>query len=127
MAEHNDFLADRIMAQIARETRRRLVIKTAAFGVLLASSVALMVSAGFADASAAYGTGFFAFFSLIFTDFRAVMADFSDLAFSLLDSFPVFPSIALLAGAFSAVWSAAGFASELALFRRLPRLSPARS
>ncbi len=111
-------LAKNILLRIKREERQRLIVKTAGFGAALAASLALAVYGYFDAAAEASRSGFFAFASLFFSDFSATAASFSDFAFSIIESFPVFSVSIFLSGVFLAVWSAAGFVGEVALIKQ---------
>lgn len=110
-------LAVRIMLRIARKRRRCLTVKAWAFGAALAGSVSLIVYGSFAAAADASRSGFLVFSSLLFSDFSATAANFSDFLLSVAESFPVFSAAILLSGVFVAIWSAAKFAKEIALLR----------
>jgi len=111
-------LTKRILGEIERIERRRLILKTAGFGALLAASSVLAVYGCFAAFSDASRSGFLAFGSLFFSDFGVVAASFSDFAFSMLESFPVVSVTILLSGVFFAVWSAAEFVRDVSLMRK---------
>ncbi|TAN33030.1 hypothetical protein EPN28_03445 [Patescibacteria group bacterium] len=91
-------LLDKVMNRIQKERvflalRRKLVIF---FASTLCSAVALvgalrLAGRGFAE------SGFFKFFSLLFSDFGSVYAYWQDFAWSLLESLPVMGLIILLA------------------------------
>lgn len=117
MNEPSPELAKRILQGIRRIERRRLVIKTVGFGAVLAVSSVLVVYGCFDVAAEAARSGFTSFVSLFFSDFSVTAASFSDFAFSILESFPVIPVVLLLSGVFCAIWSAAGFVSEISLMR----------
>jgi len=111
-------LVDQIMLRIGREARRRLAMKATAFCAVLVGSTALAAYGFRTMVAGASHSGFFLFSSLLFTDFSAAAASFSDFAFSLLESFPLVPALLLLSGIFFAIWSAARFAHEIASLRR---------
>lgn len=111
-------LAKNILLRIDREERRRFLVKTVAFGAVLAGSLAAVVMSTMNMAADLARSGFLSFASLLFSDFSAAMASFSDFIFSLAASFPVFSAVLLLSGIFVAIWSAAGFIDEVMLTRR---------
>ncbi len=111
-------LAKKILAHIETIERRRLFIKCTAFGTLLAGSLGLVVYACFAVFADASHSGFTAFASLLFSDFSAATASFSDFMFSLAESFPLFSVTMFLSGIFFTLWSAARFMSEIAIVRK---------
>jgi len=110
-------LAARIMLHIEAEERRRLMVKAVTFGGMLVASVAVLAYGSMAAAAQASHTGFWTFFSLLFTDFSATVATFSDYIFSIAEAFPVFPAALFFAGTFFAVWSAMKFINEIVLIR----------
>lgn len=110
-------LAGRILLRIEKEERRRLMVKSAAFGAVLIGSVALMVYGGTEAFAEASRSGLFAFTSLFLSDFTATVSSFSDFSLSIVESFPVFSVAILLSGVFFAVWSAARFTGEIMLMR----------
>jgi len=125
--ENNDFfeapappahLAKRILLRIEKEERRRLVIKTAAFGATLVASLSLIAYGSVAVATEASRSGFLSFGSLLFSDFSWVVGSFSDFMLSVVESFPAFPAALLLSGVFFAIWSAISFINDIALMRR---------
>lgn len=111
-------LTRKILLRIDREERRRFLIKTVAFGTVLAGSIAVVVMGTMSMASDLARSGFLSFASLFFSDFSVAMTSFSDFMFSLVASFPVFSATIFLSGVFVAVWSAAGFIDEIMLTRR---------
>jgi hypothetical protein len=113
-------LAERILSRIEYERRRRLAIRAWAFGAALAGSMLLIIYGSLEAATEASRSGFLVFFSLLFSDFSATVASFSDYLLSIAESFPVFATVILLSGVLVATWSAAKFAKEIALLRRGP-------
>lgn len=111
-------LKQSILARVDKIERRVVFIKTTLFGATLLGSLSLIVfgvNAVIADAS---HSGFFAFSSLLFSDFSSIFANFSDYVLSMIESFPVFSSAILFAGIFFAIWSAARFINELAIMKK---------
>ncbi len=117
-------LAGRILLRIEKEERRRLMIKSVAFGAVLMGSVALMIYGGTEAFIQASRSGLFAFTSLFLSDFATTMGNFSDFSLSIVESFPVFSVAILFSGVFFAVWSAARFLGEVALMRTHTFSSP---
>lgn len=111
-------LTKKILLRIERIERRRLVLKASGFGIVLAVSLALVVYGSFDLMAEASRSGFLAFSSLFFSDFSATIANFSDFILSMIESFPVFSATLVLSGVFFAIWSAAGFVSEVMLMVR---------
>jgi hypothetical protein len=112
-----DDLKPRILLCIRRAEWRRLALKMAGFGAAFAGSVGLVVFGFARTATEASQSGFLSFASLLVSDFSAAVANFSDFALSMVESFPAFSAALLLSGVFFAIWSAAKFANEVALLR----------
>lgn len=110
-------LKPRILLCVRRAEQRRLALKMAGFGVAFAGSVGLGVFGFIRAATEASQSGFLSFASLLVSDFSAAVANFSDFALSMVESFPAFSAALLLSGVFFAIWSAARFADEVALLR----------
>jgi hypothetical protein len=110
-------LIHKIILRVEREERRRLIFKTAGFGLALAGSISILTFGGIELVAEASRSGFLAFSSLLFSDFSFALTNFSDFAFSIMESFPVFPAVILLSGVFFAIWSAARFMNEVTLMR----------
>lgn len=110
-------LKRRVMVRVGREERRRLALAALGFGAALMGSVALAVTGYFEVAGEAARSGFSAYASLAFSDFRAAAANFSDFAFSLVESFPVSSGILFSSGVFVAFWSAARFVNKMICMR----------
>src|SRR5580700_3544525 len=106
-------LAKKILLRIDRVERRRLILKASGFGAVLVISLALVTYGSFDLVAEASRSGFLAFSSLFFSDFSATIANFSDFILSIIESFPVFSATLVLSGVFFAIWSAAGFLSEV--------------
>jgi hypothetical protein len=112
-------LTKKILLRIEKAERRLMMTKAACFGVLLLGSLVL-TGYGVMDVMAeAARSGFSAFSSLFFSDFSAKLITSSDYLLSLIESFPVFPTILFLSGVFFAIWSAARFFEEMTLVRRI--------
>lgn len=112
MQEREGDLTKKILARIDEREHQIMNAKVAGFAVLFAAS-ALIVAFGLFDViSAGTRSGFFAFSGLFFSDFSAVMANFSDFSLALVESFPIFSTILLLSGVLFAVWSLARLIEE---------------
>jgi uncharacterized membrane protein len=105
-------LTKKILLRIEEREHQVLTAKVAAFAVLLAASVFIVVFGVLDVVNAGTRSGFFAFAGLFFSDFSMVMANFSDFAFSLIESFPIFSTILLLSGVLFAMWSFARLIEE---------------
>ncbi len=110
-------LTEKILARIARRERRILGIKIALSACVFGISTGISV-AGYFDLMANLSqSGFFQIFSLAFSDFSAITANFPDFALSIAESFPVFTAALLLSGVLFATWSMAALIDEASLFR----------
>jgi len=110
-------LKKRVLDRIARYERRRLRLKIAGFGGAAIGSVGVMIFGMMAVLGDAAQSGFSQFASLLFYNFNSAMANFPDVALSLVESFPVFSSALLLGGAFAVIWSVARLLNEVAFMR----------
>jgi uncharacterized membrane protein len=110
-------LTEKILSRISRHERNLLGIKIAVSACVFGVSVGVAV-AGYINLVASLSrSGFFQIFSLMFSDFSSMVANFPDFAFSILESFPIFTTALLLAGMMFAVWSMAALIDEASLFR----------
>lgn len=106
-------LGKKILLRIDEREHRIVAGKVAVFASLFAASV-FIATYGLIDAvNEAAHSGFFAFASLLFSDFSVILSNFSDFVFSLSESFPVFAVIFLFAGVFFAIWSLGHLLEEL--------------
>ena len=110
-------LTEKVLLAIGRRERRVLGFKIAASACVFGVSVGVAV-AGYVNLVAALSqSGFFAIASLMFSDFGAMVANFPDFAFSIMESFPIFTAALLLGGVLFAIWSLAALIDEASLFR----------
>ena len=91
-------LLQRIMARIQYERRlmslkKRIII----FSLTLIISLAAVIFISKMTMSVATASGFTSFFSLIFSDLRIVLVNWQSYGLTLLESFPVFGAIGILA------------------------------
>jgi hypothetical protein len=117
MTQFKPELQVKIMQKIKRHERRMLVVRIAGFGSLLLGSLSMLVAAYLNLVSAFAQSGFFSYAGLFFSDFGTAMANFQDFAFSIIESFPVFPAAFLVAGLIAVVWSAAHFMDDVTRVR----------
>ena len=93
-------LINRIMQRIRMEKQVSVIRKQVLlFSGFVAASLATLAIAVNSFALEASGSGFFQFFSLLFSDTREVLGAFQEFAFSFLESLPVFSVIALILSA----------------------------
>ncbi len=90
-------LADRIIFALEKKRKQLAERKATVFGVLAAGSVAGLYFTLQAAGAAFSTAGTSQIFSLIFSDFSIVMANFGDYFASLAESLPVLPVIGFLA------------------------------
>jgi hypothetical protein len=110
-------LTEKILSRISRRERNVLGVKIAVSACVFGASVGVAV-AGYINLVASLSrSGFFQIFSLIFSDFSSMAANFPDFAFSIMESFPIFTTAFLLAGVMFAIWSMAALIDEASLFR----------
>ncbi len=110
-------LTERILLRIERHERRVLGFKIAASACAFGVSVGVAV-AGYINLVASLSqSGFFQIFSLMFSDFSSMAANFPDFAISLTESFPIFTTALLLAGVMFAIWSMAALIDEASVMR----------
>ena len=110
-------LTEKILARISRRERNILGIKIAVSACVFGASVGVAV-AGYINLMASLSqSGFFQIFSLMFSDFSSMTANFPDFAFSVMESFPIFTTALLLAGVMFAIWSMAALIDEASLFQ----------
>jgi hypothetical protein len=111
-------LTEKILLRISRHERNLLGTKIAVSACVFGVSVGMAV-AGYLNLVASLSqSGFFQIFSLMFSDFSSMAANFPDFAFSIMESFPIFTTALLLAGVLFAIWSMAALIDEASLFRR---------
>lgn len=110
-------LTEKILLRIGRRERNALIAKIAVSACVFGVSVGVAV-AGYLDLVASLSrSGFFQIFSLMFSDFSSIAANFPDFAFSVMESFPIFTTAFLLAGVMFAIWSMAALIDEASLFQ----------
>jgi hypothetical protein len=110
-------LTEKILSRISRHERNLLGTKIAVSACVFGASVGVAV-AGYINLMASLSqSGFFQIFSLMFSDFSSMAANFPDFAFSIMESFPIFTTALLLAGVMFAIWSMAALIDEASLFR----------
>jgi uncharacterized membrane protein len=110
-------LTEKILLRISRHERNILCSKIAVSACVFGVSVGVAV-AGYINLMASLSrSGFFQIFSLIFSDFSSMVANFPDFAFSIMESFPIFTTALLLAGVMFAIWSMVALIDEASLFR----------
>ena len=91
-------LTEKILSRISRRERKILGAKIAVSACVFGVSVGVAM-AGYINLMASLSqSGFFQIFSLMFSDFSSMMANFPDFAFSVMESFPIFTMALLLAG-----------------------------
>ena len=110
-------LDGKIMRRVRGYERRVLIAKTVGFGALLSASIGAVVVAYLNLTAALTQSGFLQFISLFFSDFNVAMANFQDLTFSILESFPVFSAAFLVAGLIVVIWSAMHFVDDVSQVR----------
>jgi len=110
-------LTEKILLRISRRERNVLGAKIAVSACMFGISVGMAV-AGYINLVASLSqSGFFQIFSLAFSDFSSMAANFPDFAFSVMESFPIFTTALLLAGVMFSIWSMAALIDEASLFR----------
>jgi len=110
-------LTEKILFRIGRRERRIVGIKIAASACAFGVSVGIAV-AGYVNLMASLSqSGFFEIFSLAFSDFSSIAANFPDFALSIMESFPIFTTALLLAGVMFAIWSMAALIDEASVMR----------
>ena len=110
-------LTEKILLRISRRERNILGTKIAISACVFGASVGVAV-AGYINLVASLSqSGFFQIFSLMFSDFSSMAANFPDFAFSIMESFPIFTTALLLAGVMFAIWSMAALIDEASLFQ----------
>jgi hypothetical protein len=110
-------LTEKILSRISKRERNILGAKIAASACVFGVSVGVAIT-GYVNLVASLSrSGFFQLTSLVFSDFSAVVANFPDFAFSVMESFPVFTIALVLSGVLFAIWSMAALIDEASLFR----------
>lgn len=111
-------LTEKILSRISRREQNILSAKIAIAACAFGVSVGMTVI-GYINLMASLSqSGFFQLFSLMFSNFSSMTANFPDFAFSVMESFPTFTTALLLAGIMFAIWSMAALIDEASLFRR---------
>jgi len=110
-------LTEKILLRISLRERRALAARIAVSACVFGVSVAMAV-AGYLNLMASLSqSGFFEIFSLAFSDFSSIAANFPDFALSIMESFPIFTMALLLAGVMFAIWSMAALVDEASVMR----------
>ncbi|MDD4931085.1 MAG: hypothetical protein PHG66_02920 [Candidatus Colwellbacteria bacterium] len=115
-------LENKIIERISIEKRRAIKIKMAFFGSLAIGSAALCVPLAINTAGAFASSGFFQYFSLLFSDSAVIFSSLSDFGSVLLESLPMMEIIAILATASVLLWSAVLTFSNIGTMRDIRRI-----
>lgn len=110
-------LTEKVLLTIGRRERRVLGFKIAASACAFGVSVGIAIAGYISLVAALSRSGFFSIAPLIFSDFGAMVSNFPDFAFSIVETFPIFTMALLLSGVLFAVWSMALLIDEASLFR----------
>ena len=86
-------LSQRIFLIIEKKESQRAKIKIAVFGFVSSVSLVLIYFAGASAISNFYASGTPQMFSLMFSDFQSVVANFGDYFMSIGESFPIIPFV----------------------------------
>ncbi|HRY82379.1 MAG TPA: hypothetical protein P5232_01575 [Candidatus Moranbacteria bacterium] len=86
-----------ILQKIEIETQKQIQRKLALSYVWLFGSALLLIYSGFAFGQTILQSEFWRIASLFFSDMRAVLTNWQDFIYSLLENFPIFNIIAILA------------------------------
>lgn len=86
-------LSQRIFLAIEKRESRMAKIKIAIFGFISSVSFVLIYFAGTSAVANFYSSGTPQTFSLIFSDFQSVVANFGDYFISIGESFPIVPFV----------------------------------
>lgn len=78
-----------ILARINRENKNRVRTRLAFFGTLAAVSFAIMILSFQYTAQGFYKSGFYQYFSLIFSDSGVILASWKEFAISLAEIIPI--------------------------------------
>lgn len=89
-------LLEKILFSIVRRERRSAILKLAVYSSASAFVAFLFISSLSAANAAFYQNGTSQLFSLIFSDFQSILANWNYFALSLVESLPVLPVIYLL-------------------------------
>jgi hypothetical protein len=108
-------LTQKILLRISKRERRILGIKIAVSASVFGVSVGVVVAGCVSLISSLTQSGFFQIGSLAFSDFSSITANFSDFAFSMTETFPIFTTVVLLSGVMFAIWSMAALIDEASL------------
>lgn len=107
----------KILSRIGRYEARRLRLKIVAFASAIAGSLAVIGLSVQAIAGDFAQSGFLQFASLFFSNFSLATENFTDLAASLIESFPAFSASLFLGGIFVAIWSLAKLGNTVVLMK----------
>ena len=113
----SDQLRGRVLNRITQYEQKKLRLKIAGFSILVIGSLGTVAFGTIATLGDAAQSGFFQFASLLFYNFPSAVASFSDVALSLVESFPVFSAALLLGGVFAVIWSVARLLNEFTFMR----------
>jgi hypothetical protein len=115
-----------IMTRIGEERRRRkVVIRSACFGILSVAAVAALVPAWQEFYTEIGQTGFLKFASLLFSDVGAAVVYWKDFAVALAESFPVVGVAAVLASVFVLLFSLRFIVQDINIIMRRSKIARA--
>jgi hypothetical protein len=117
-------LLDKISLSISKETAgRALWARTVISGVLSLAALAALVPSWLITQSEIYQSGFSQFLSLLLSDTNTVMAFWKEFSLSLLESFPVAGTIAVLGSVLILLISMRFFVRDINRIIHQPKLS----
>jgi hypothetical protein len=116
-------LMNGVMLAISKEANRRVLwIRTVISGVLSLAAIVALIPSWLITQSESYQSGFSQFFSLLLSDTNSVMTFWKEFSLSLLESFPVGGTIAVLASVLVFLVSMRFFLRDIKRIRNNPKL-----
>jgi hypothetical protein len=116
--EPPEYLTRRILERIKKEERRSAMRQFFVSASLFAASAVASAFCVLDLDRELSRSGFLSFASLFVSDFSSAIANFHELAFSLVESFPALPASFLLASMIFMVWFAALATKKMNVVRR---------
>jgi hypothetical protein len=120
-------LLDEILLSISKETTSRMLwVRTVVSGILSLAAITALIPSWFIAQSEIYQSGFSQFLSLLLSDTNIITTFWKEFSLSLLESFPVGGTVAVLGSVLIFLISMRFFVRDITRIIHRPRLSRAR-
>jgi small basic protein len=112
------YLAEKVLCSIRKEESKRIRRQIAVSGMLLVVSLGSAVASMMSLGGELSRSGFLSFVSLFSSDFSSVTANFREVFFSLIESFPAVSAALCIASVAFVLWFGVRLVNEAGTIRR---------